>query len=159
MLGYWRMHSCGTTSSEMSTMFDMRKDESSPAATDHLVSRQTDDGSMRGCSWTCVTCRRAWKQILVARGSRSAHRLHGNCARSQPRESSRRQTYFQTLDSVGRTHGERGWESLSFLQKNFRCQGLRCKPQQPVLRGRRVESSKRSPPSRKWRVRRFCNSK
>ena len=46
------------------------------------------------------------------------------------------------------------WEPLRFSQKNSRCQGLRCKPQQPILRGRRVESNRGSQPSRKWRARR-----
>ena len=43
-------------------------------------------------------------------------------------------------------------EPRRFSQKNSGCQGLRCKPQQPTLRGQRVELSKGSPPSRKWRA-------
>ena len=51
------------------------------------------------------------------------------------------------------------WELLRCSRKNSQCQGRRCKQQLHILRGRRVELSRGSQPSRKWRARRFCNTK
>ena len=50
------------------------------------------------------------------------------------------------------------WELLR-CSKNSQCQGLRCKQQLLFLHGRRAELSRGSRPSRKWRARRFCNTK
>ena len=51
------------------------------------------------------------------------------------------------------------WELLRCSRKNSQCQGRRWKQQLHILRGRRVELSRGSQPSRKWRARRFCNTK
>ena len=72
-------------------------------------------------------------------------------------------TIFQTLDSVGRTPRRTGVRrrmrpgSLRDFHCTTLCQELRCEPQLHIFRGKRMELSGGSQPSRKWRARRFCN--
>ena len=55
--------------------------------------------------------------------------------------------------------GERGLGASEVFTEKLSCQELRCKQQQHTLRGRRVELSRGSPPSRKRRARRSYNTK
>ena len=127
----------------------------------HRPSRTPTDGERFNerlfvdvCDVVDVRGNRYWWLVAVGQNTD-----YTDCPPCQPRGKKKN----QTLDSVGRTPrhiGVRrgaGHRSIGdfFLQKHFRCQGLRCKAQQLILRVRNVETSKGSPPSRKWRATRF----
>ena len=113
---------------------------------------------MRGCSWTCVT----WLTCVETYTG-------GSCTVIAPCPSYESQAVAKKIFKHGFggqdpvtywcAKESEAWELLRCSRKNSQCQGLRCKQQLLVLRGRGVELSRGSQPSREWRARRFCNTK